>query len=115
MVIPKNKKTLNYKYKRRDFSPRIKAEAYRKQNGKCWLCKKQLLPLKYCSFHHIKRYAQGGFSNLDNCAVMHFSCHWGKKSFKEIHGFNRNGVKWNKWVKKILVMEKLYGIEHNLL
>ena len=55
------------------FDDNIKTQAYHRQKKRCAICGKKL-DATY-EAHHILRKADGGKDTLDNCAILHESCH----------------------------------------
>lgn len=76
----------------RFFSDRIQYQAVllnlEKNNGrlKCALCGKNLLSKIECRFDHIRPYAKGGRSTLENCQILCTDCNM-LKSDKEMHDY----------------------------
>lgn len=76
----------------RDFSDSIKLEVIKinldKNGGKicCEVCGDALSSIKECHFDHIRPYAKGGTSTLENCQLLCVECNL-KKNDKELKDF----------------------------
>lgn len=61
------------KRRRREFSTKVKIEAFERAQGRCQNCTAALRPGKY-RYDHILPCALGGESDLDNCQLLCANC-----------------------------------------
>ena len=65
-----------YKDKKRLFTREQKMKMYFKQDGLCTICNKNIdYDDERVDMHHIKKYARGGKTNLNNAMLVHKICH----------------------------------------
>ena len=64
---------------RKNFSAKIKVEAFKRSGGRCESCGAKLFPGHY-QFDHVVADGLTGLADLSNCAVLCSSCHSKKTS-----------------------------------
>jgi hypothetical protein len=88
--------------KHAEFSTSTKRRKFEEVNGVCEKCKKEILGgWRFASYHHFKLVKNGGLGNIENCMVLHFECHYSRKNFLELHGFDYTLSK-NKKILKVV-------------
>ena len=60
--------------KRREFSPKVKGQAFARADGRCEKCTAYLIAGKY-HYDHVTADALGGKPTLANCEVLCTNCH----------------------------------------
>lgn len=68
---------------RREFSPKIMVEAFKRAGGKCQRCTARLSVGKF-AYDHVIPDALGGEPTLENCEVLCTSCHGVKTNRTDI-------------------------------
>ena len=59
---------------RKEFSKKVRLEAYQRSGGNCEECSAKLYPGKY-DYDHVVPDTMGGLPTLENCRVLCTACH----------------------------------------
>ena len=68
---------------RREFTARVKVQAYERSGGRCEACGAALMPGRI-HYDHVVPDALGGWPTIENCAVLCTACHGAKTTRQDV-------------------------------